>query len=165
MHSFLFQGQTILMETAERVMAEGNSDSSKEIGTNKQCIFSHPPTDVKGPKPLGKVNQEPTATFALFCGQCHAGLKAAKLSAECSSLPTSKLNHVLHVKDVQENLSLHPYVQTCSQCSISVHELGFQKGSSPGEQDGREMPKVKHQTQSILIGPTEIIPSNFFLTF
>lgn len=51
MYSFLLQGQTILMETAERVMAESNPDSRREIGTNKQCIFFHPPMDVKGPKP------------------------------------------------------------------------------------------------------------------
>lgn len=52
MYSFLLQRQTILMETAERVMAEGNSDFRREIGTNKQCIFFHPPTDVKGSEPL-----------------------------------------------------------------------------------------------------------------
>lgn len=93
------------------------------------------------------------------------GLKAAKLPAECSSLPSSKLNHILHVEDVQENLSPQPYVQTSAQCSISVHELEFQKESSQGEQDGRGTSKVKHQTQSILVGPTEMISSIFFLAF
>lgn len=52
MYSLLLQGQPVLLETAERVMAEGNPDSRREIGTNKPWISSHPPTDVKGPKPL-----------------------------------------------------------------------------------------------------------------